>query len=58
MTVEEKGELIAEGEAEYREWRAQMLADPARRARYEQIAAKRGLATIGGSPPSGWADPS
>ena len=43
MTTEAKLDLIAEGEADYQRWRDRILNDPARRAHYEEIAAKKEL---------------
>src|SRR5215217_3537420 len=43
MTVETKRDLVAQGEADYRQWRDSILADPGRRARYEEEAAKKEL---------------
>lgn len=43
MTIESKRDFIAEGEADYQQWRDRVLSDPVRRARYEEIAAKKEL---------------
>ncbi len=41
MTSETKRNLITEGEADYQEWRDGILANPTRRARYDEELAKR-----------------
>lgn len=43
MVTEPKRDLITEGEQEYREWRASLVDTPAKRALYEEIAAKSDL---------------
>jgi DNA-binding XRE family transcriptional regulator len=43
MTSETKRNLIAEGEADYQEWRDGILANPTRRARYDEELAKSEL---------------
>lgn len=43
MTVEATRDLIAAGERDYQEWRDSILSDPARRAHYEEISAKKDL---------------
>jgi HTH-type transcriptional regulator/antitoxin HipB len=42
-TIAPERDLIAEGEASYREWRDSLLADPEGRALYEEEAAKMEL---------------
>jgi len=43
MTTETQRDLIAQGEADYRQWRDEILDDPARRAHYEQLRATKEL---------------
>jgi DNA-binding XRE family transcriptional regulator len=43
MTSETKRNLITEGEVDYQEWRDGILADPTRRARYDEELAKSEL---------------
>ncbi len=40
MTSETERDLVAEGAREYEQWRDQVLADPVRRARFEEELAK------------------
>jgi DNA-binding XRE family transcriptional regulator len=43
MAAETERDLSQEGERDYQEWRASLLATPAKRALYEEVAAKSDL---------------
>jgi ribosome-binding protein aMBF1 (putative translation factor) len=43
MTAETKPDLIAEGEQDYREWRASLTDTPEKRAKYAEISARSDL---------------
>ncbi|MBI2909300.1 MAG: XRE family transcriptional regulator [Chloroflexi bacterium] len=43
MATETKRDLVKEGEQDYQEWRAGLVATPEKRALYEQIVAKSDL---------------
>ena len=43
MTIEQKRDIVAEGEASYRRWQEELGADPEYQAIYEEEAAKKEL---------------
>ena len=44
MATEQRRDLAAEGEAEFAQWRADILADPARKTRVDELIGQKELA--------------